>query len=122
MERSLEIMFIILLVMINTDYSMSASCFTCFPCPDPFNPSDRRITNRTDCNWCASIYPKGFKVPIRECVPVCKTDVWSDIYNSFSYSCCNQDYCNKSVQTRTTHQILLNMVSALSCFFIIRCK
>ncbi|TNN13044.1 hypothetical protein EWB00_003242 [Schistosoma japonicum] len=54
----------------------------------------------------------------RECAPQCSFDYFSKRFPEVSYYCCQRDYCNKSVNTRGMHQILLMIIITFICFFI----
>ncbi|CAH8466827.1 unnamed protein product [Schistosoma turkestanicum] len=118
MEYSSYILPMILLVAVNIDYGLSLSCYECPICPEPFNASSLLVINSSDCNWCAKVYLKNFNTTLRACAPKCNFDYWGKQYISISYYCCQTDYCNQSVQTCSTHQILLMIVITLICFFI----
>ncbi|CAH8466844.1 unnamed protein product [Schistosoma turkestanicum] len=122
MEYALQISSLgILLILFNINDSFSLKCFECENCPDPFKNTSS-VRTRDQCAWCAKILVKTTGVINRECAPKCEFDYWAQKYKSLSYYCCQTEYCNKNIQTRTIHQILLIFVITLTCFFIIEKK
>ncbi|CAH8479041.1 unnamed protein product [Schistosoma intercalatum] len=118
MNYTPQILLVILLIVFKLDYSTSLSCYTCETCPDPFNSSYPQVNNQSGCAWCAKITLKKRRSPIRQCADRCDYLYFWKSYSKFSYYCCNTDYCNKSIQSYATHQILIMIVITLVCFYI----
>ncbi|CAH8487124.1 hypothetical protein MS3_00002167 [Schistosoma haematobium] len=111
------IVMTILLFMVRIDDSLSASCFTCNPCPTPFNPGSNLIRNKTGCRWCAKIEPNGYPYTVRDCVDVCEANSWFYMFSKYSYQCCTRDYCNKSHTNYPPLQMITIIIFAI-CFYI----
>ncbi|CAH8460958.1 unnamed protein product [Heterobilharzia americana] len=118
MKSEVNILLVILLVIVSTDYALSASCYTCNPCPIPFDASSHLVRNESGCVWCAKISVGESTIPIRECQSACGFEVWRKRYNQFSYSCCTRDYCNTSLRSCSAHQILLVVISIVVSSYI----
>ncbi|CAH8466879.1 unnamed protein product [Schistosoma turkestanicum] len=108
--------------MININYSLSVRCYKCLNCPDPFDPTSPSVYNKSGCNWCSKLKIPGLSVPLRQCSPDCSYEYFGETYPELTYYCCQTDYCNESVQTCVTHQILLITLITLICIFIIKKK
>ncbi|KAH8849871.1 hypothetical protein EWB00_003244 [Schistosoma japonicum] len=113
-----QILLITLLISLNVDYSSSLSCYQCEICPIPFNSSSFLVRKEDNCNWCAKLLLGDGQITVRKCSAECSYDFWKIPYIKFSYYCCQTDYCNKSVQTCRSPQMLLVIFITMICYFI----
>uniref|UniRef100_A0A3Q0KS58 UPAR/Ly6 domain-containing protein n=1 Tax=Schistosoma mansoni TaxID=6183 RepID=A0A3Q0KS58_SCHMA len=120
MKYTPQILLVILLIVVNLDYSTSLSCYTCETCPAIFNASSPQVGNQSGCAWCVKIIVKYRRTPIRKCSDRCDYYYFWKSYSKFSYYCCNTDYCNKSIQNSAIHHILIMIIITLVCFYISR--
>ncbi|CAH8484968.1 unnamed protein product [Schistosoma margrebowiei] len=113
-----QIILVTMLLLINTEHSLSLKCYTCSFCSIPFDPNSPLVTEHDDCTWCAKITIKGIPFPHRLCSADCGFNYWKRNFTSFSYDCCQTDLCNKSIQIRVTHKFLLSLVLIFICYII----
>ncbi|CAH8466911.1 unnamed protein product [Schistosoma turkestanicum] len=97
--------------------AVSINCFTCNPCPTPFNPRSNLILNKTNCRWCAKVEPTGLPFVLRDCVDKCESNSWFYLFNKYSYNCCTRDYCNKTSTNNPTLQMIVMLIIAI-CFYM----
>ncbi|KAH8849873.1 hypothetical protein KSF78_0000332 [Schistosoma japonicum] len=118
MRHISQALLVMFLIVVNTDYSMQLSCYECINCPDPFSATSSLVTKQSNCTWCAILSINKGYLTNRECAPQCSFDYFSKRFPEVSYYCCQRDYCNKSVNTRGMHRILLMIIITFICFFI----
>ncbi|CAH8485076.1 unnamed protein product [Schistosoma curassoni] len=113
-----QIILVTMLLLINTEYSLSLKCYTCSFCSIPFDPNSPLVDEHYGCKWCAKIRIEGIPFPHRLCAADCGFNYWKRNFTSFSYDCCQTDLCNKSIQTRVTHKFLLSIVLIIICYIV----
>ncbi|CAH8485018.1 unnamed protein product [Schistosoma margrebowiei] len=46
-----QILLMLLLIIVNTDYSLPLVCYSCRVCPGPFDPSSQTVRNLSSSKW-----------------------------------------------------------------------
>nr|CAH8832243.1 unnamed protein product [Trichobilharzia regenti] len=119
MKFDVQILLASLLIVISANYALSSKCYKCDPCPNPFDPLSKDVKNATDCKWCAKVTVSSISPKVvRECTSECSIHNWEKKYNSFSYLCCTDDFCNSTVHNCSVHRILLAVLLVIICFYI----
>ncbi|CAI2725326.1 unnamed protein product [Schistosoma spindalis] len=113
-----QILLVLLLIIVNTDYGLPLVCYSCTVCPKPLNPSSQTVRNLSSSKWRTNILVKSAHHKLRECAPEWDFEYWDKTYKSLEYHCNQTDYCNKSVQIHVTHRILHINVITFTCVFI----
>ncbi|CAH8834252.1 unnamed protein product [Trichobilharzia szidati] len=119
MKFNIQILLASLLIVVSANYALSSKCYTCDPCPNPFNPTSKEVKNATECKWCATVRVAGNSPKVfRACTPECSTNTWNRQYSSFTYMCCTDDFCNSTVHNCSVHRLLLAVLLVIICFYI----
>ncbi|CAH8466774.1 unnamed protein product [Schistosoma turkestanicum] len=108
MKSNMEILLMISVLVVNTDYAFSIKCYECFECPLPFNQSSPDVKVKDDCKWCASLSLGNQPLIIKRCADQCESeDEELQQILIHTYSCCDKDYCNISTKSSIIYTTLL---------------
>ncbi|CAH8485101.1 unnamed protein product [Schistosoma margrebowiei] len=117
MESNIQIILMILVFVVNTDYTFSVKCYRCNLCPVPMDYSSPLVTVISSCKWCASLTIGSPHLTMKGCSDSCSSDSFLKKYVRFNYTCCGKNFCNLSSKAHPTNQILFLPVMII-CFYL----
>ncbi|CAH8438171.1 unnamed protein product [Schistosoma bovis] len=117
MESNIQILLMILVFVVNTDYTFSAKCYECGLCPFPFNRSSPEVSIRDHCKWCVSLSIGSPHLTSKGCADRCESIEFLKKFVNYNYTCCNRSYCNVSSKTCTTNKILFLLLLIIYFYF-----